>query len=61
MSKPFVGGEGDLVVAVEASAVVDRAVGAFEYPTCWLDDESTSRFGPGHDVDGDPGVGGGIR
>jgi hypothetical protein len=46
MRDPFVGGEGGLVVAVEASAVVDVAVGAFEYPTSWLGNESTSGFGP---------------
>jgi hypothetical protein len=58
--KSLVGGEGDLAVVVQASAVVDRAVGAFDHPTSWLDDESTCGFRPGHDVGGDPGVGGGM-
>jgi hypothetical protein len=44
----LVGGEGDLVVVVEVSAVVDPAVGVFDLPTFWLDSESTWGFGPGH-------------
>jgi hypothetical protein len=54
--KSFVGGEGDLVVAVEASAVVDPAVGAFDHRTFWLGNESTSGFRLGHDVDLTPAL-----
>jgi ABC-type arginine transport system ATPase subunit len=43
----LVSGEGDLVVAVQAAAVVDPAVGAFDHPAAWLDDEAVAGFGAG--------------
>jgi ABC-type arginine transport system ATPase subunit len=49
----LVSGEGDFVVAVRAAAVVDPAVGAFDHPAAWLDDEAVAGFGAGHDVDVD--------
>jgi hypothetical protein len=48
-----VGGEGGLVVAADPAAVVDPAVGAFDYPAAGLDDEAVVGFGSGHDVNGD--------
>ena len=45
--------EGGFVVAIEAAAVADPAVGAFDHPAAWLDDEAAAGFRAGHDVDGD--------
>jgi hypothetical protein len=42
----FVGGEGGFVVAVDPAAVVDSAVGAFDDPAAWLDDEPWPGLGP---------------
>ena len=53
------GVEGHLVMAVQASAVIDPAGGAFGDPARWWDDESAAWFRAGHDVDGDTGCGGG--
>jgi len=48
--------EGDFVVAVESSAVVDPAVGAFDDPAAGLDLEPVGGLGAGYDVDADPGL-----
>ena len=56
----FVGDESDFVMPVEAPAVVDPAVGAFDHPPAWLDDEAGAGFWPGHDIDADAGLGRGI-
>jgi hypothetical protein len=47
-------------VAVEASAVVDAAVGAFKDPSSWLHEEPVSGFRTGHGVDTDAGALGGV-
>jgi hypothetical protein len=58
--KSFVSVEGDFVVAVQAAAVVDLIVGAFEQPASRLDDKPAVGFRPGHDVNDDTGLGGGF-
>jgi hypothetical protein len=45
--------EGDFVVSVDAQAVVDPAVGAFDHRTEGLLDEAMAGFRLGHDIDGD--------
>jgi hypothetical protein len=60
MRKPFVGGEGDFVVAVQASTVVDPAVGAFDHPPARLTPEPVVRFRAGDDGGADAGALGGI-
>jgi hypothetical protein len=55
-----VGFEGGFVVAVQARAVVDPAVGGFDDPSARLHDEPAAGFEPRHDVDGDAGLGGGV-
>ena len=47
----LMGGDGDFVVAVQVTAVVDPAVGGFVHPPARLHDEPVAGFGPGHDVD----------
>jgi len=49
----FVGVEGDFEVVVERAAVVDPAVGAFDHPAAWLDDEPAAGLWPRYDVNGD--------
>jgi hypothetical protein len=58
--KSFVRGEGDLAVAVEAAAVADPAVSAFDHPAARRNREPVLGFGTGYGVDGDRGFGGGI-
>jgi hypothetical protein len=38
----FVGFEGDFVAAIEAAAVIDAAIGGFDYSAAWLDDEGAT-------------------
>ena len=59
--EPFVGGEGDFVVAAEAAAVVDPAIGALDDPPPRTDAEALNGFRAGHDVDTDSGAPGGIH
>jgi hypothetical protein len=52
----FVCGQGGLVVAVDAAAVVDPAVGAIDDPAAGLDDQPVARFRPGHHIHRDTGL-----
>jgi hypothetical protein len=49
--KAFVRIEGDLMVTVEALAMVDSSIGAFDRPPARLDDEAAAGFRPRHDAD----------
>jgi hypothetical protein len=42
----FVSVEGDFVVTVQAAAMVDPAVGAFDHPASRLDENPQPGFGP---------------
>jgi hypothetical protein len=57
VDEAFVCLEGDFVVSVDASVVVNPAVGTFDHPAPWLDDEAAGGFLPADHVDGDTGLG----
>ena len=50
------GCEGDFVMAVEEATVVDSAVGAFDDPASWLDDNAAGWLRAGYDVEGNSGL-----
>jgi hypothetical protein len=56
----FVSVGGEFVVAVQEAAVAGLSVAAFDHPASRLDGDPAAGFRPGHDVNGDSGLGGGV-